>query len=205
MRDISFLLFVIWILSGCYTPVNLNFDSSRMLGKGAVEIQGSASTYSYQTENDDLKTWNQNVGGKIGIGFSEKYNLKFRFEALFYSDGLNRNYAATYLEWENKFKLGNNFALSIPLGTYIDRYLGGISYIILDPRLYTTIYRGENFELSIIPKCHLFLGSGFAFMPGISFGAGFSSNLNKWSIRPEIGYDRFFSAGIAFSLNLNNK
>jgi hypothetical protein len=37
--------------------------------------------------------------------------------------------------------------------------------------------------------------------PGFNVGLGLSNNLDQWAIRPEIGWDGFFSYGIALSMN----
>ena len=61
-------------LSSCFTPVNLNFESSEMLKKGETEIQASGSMYN---SDGDVAT---NFGVKLGTGLSERFNQKFRYE-----------------------------------------------------------------------------------------------------------------------------
>lgn len=39
-------------------------------------------------------------------------------------------------------------------------------------------------------------------MPGIAFGMGISSNLDRWAIRPEIGWDGYASYGVALTINV---
>ena len=193
-------------ISSCVTPVNLNFESSRMLEKGDIEFQVSGSTYQGHNgplSNIDLQQ--SNFGVKLGIGVTEKYNIKFKFESLNPGNEFIDNdddlitdfyFASTFIEFDNKISLGDGAALSLPLGVYE----GGL--IQFDPRFYFTFAPSDKFELTFIPKLHMY---GFRFssgsvIPGISIGAGFSSDLNRWSIRPEIGYDRMsLSAGISYS------
>ena len=125
-------------------------------------------------------------------------------------DFLIPDYAAlNYFELENKFKFNNaNIAIGIPIGFYSIRdteaEFPGI--IAIDPRAYFTFFDGSNyFELNVIPKCHVFYdGDYFGFMPGISVGLAFSRDLKKWAIRPELGYDGFFSFGVCLNMNLTN-
>lgn len=197
MKNFFFFFFLLAITSsGCFAPVNMCFDSSRMLDKGAFEIQGSASTY-LSPYGGNI---NNNFGGKVGFGIGEKYNVKLRYEGILPGKS-NFDFYASYLELDNKFKLGKNAAISLPFGYYF-----GINSVIFDPRIYFTHNVNDKFELSVIPKCHFYIGgSDPGIIPGISIGFGLSKDLKKWAIRPEFGYDFFFSAGISFSFNLNGK
>lgn len=197
-------------LGGCITPVNLNFESASMLETGGVEMQGSASTYHAASGANTAN----NAGFKLGYGISESYNLKFRYELLMlepyhYDNNAGRNNGNSafvfdqsyhYLEIDQKIRLSNNLAVSVPVGVY----LGGWPVFSIDPRMYCTFSRSDQFELNLVPKCHLLLyAGGFpGIMPALSMGLGFSKDLKRWAIRPEIGYDRFLSFGIGFSYYL---
>ncbi|MCB9285406.1 MAG: hypothetical protein H6563_15175 [Lewinellaceae bacterium] len=81
----------------------------------------------------------------------------------------------------------------------------GGSIFVFDPRLIYTYKANNYFSLSVIPKVHLFFGEGDAFlMPGITLGFGLSSNLDKWALRPEVGYDGFLYGGLGFCYFVNN-
>ncbi len=194
--------FGIAILMGasCTAPVNLNYESARMMKKGEVEVQGSYSQYFEGAEKIS-----SNVGGRIGFGINENYNLKMRVEIIALPQSVNASevdpdLSFLYFELDNKISLTKNLALSLPLCHYS---LGdGMGYSVFDPRLYITMRSNDVFEFTVIPKCHFFLDAGSPPMPAISVGMGFSSDLNKWAIRPEIGYDVFFSAGVGLSFYL---
>jgi len=80
-----------------------------------------------------------------------------------------------------------------------------MGWLSFDPRIYLTFFRKTDiFELSIVPKLHVLFGSfGGYVTPGISLGIGLSSDLDRWSIRPEIGYDTYLSLGVGASFNFN--
>jgi len=211
------------LLTGCFAPVNLSYDSAKTLNKGQIEIQGMYS--SYNVTNDTLSTAliNQNYGGSIGYGFTDKYTLKARYEYIAPTitfqkvfgdisdefDGMN---SMSYFEINNKLMLiKNTLTISLPLGAYfynskvIDVKNGGMGWLSFDPRVYLTFFRSTNiFELSLVPKLHVLFGTfGGYVTPGISLGIGLSSNLDRWSIRPEVGYDKYLSFGVGASFNIN--
>jgi hypothetical protein len=206
-------------LSGCFAPLNLSYDSAKTLDKGQLEIQGAYSRY--YAPNDSLPSTliNTNWGFSLGYGITNRYTLKFRYEYIspsnifkdvFDTKDFNKLFSLSYFEINNKFQLRkDNLALSIPIGAYFfNRSVseGGFGLLMsVDPRFYLSFFRSTNvFELSIIPKVHIIFGSGAgAFNPGLSLGMGFSSDLNKWAIRPELGYDGFLSFGIGANINLN--
>jgi hypothetical protein len=72
----------------------------------------------------------------------------------------------------------------------------------LGPRCFFTFRRSDSFELNVIPKVRIFIADGVSFMHGISVGLGISNNLDRWAVRPEIGYDSYFSIGVGLSVNI---
>lgn len=211
-----------FLLGGCFAPVNLTYDSAKTLEKGQFELQGAYSRYSYETDT----LLNQNYGFSVGYGISDNYTMKFRYEFIsptisFQSifedeefEGLN---SISYFELDNKISFVDGvLSLSLPMGAYFynNTDLGsensismGLGWFSFDPRLYLTFFRKSDiFELSVIPKIHILLGQfGGAAIPGIGLGLGFSSDLDKWAIRPEIGYDGYLSFGVGLNYNFNFK
>jgi len=211
------------LMAGCFAPVNLSYDSAKTLNKGQIEVQGMYSRY--DVTNDTLATAliNQNYGISVGYGFTDKYTLKARYEYIDPTitfqkifDEINEEFnemnSMSYFEINNKLMLiDNTLSISLPLGAYfyntkaIDIKNGGMGWFSFDPRVYVTFFRSTNiFELSVVPKLHVLFGTfGGYVTPGISLGIGLSSDLDRWSIRPEIGYDKFLSFGIGASVNFN--
>jgi hypothetical protein len=211
------------LMTGCFAPVNLSFDSAKTLNKGQIEVQGMYSRY--DVTNDTLATAliNQNYGISVGYGFTDKYTVKARYEYIDptitfqkifdeIDEDFNEMNSMSYFEINNKLMLIDNvLSVSLPLGAYfyntkaIDIKNGGMGWLSFDPRVYLTFFRSTNiFELSIVPKLHVLFGTfGGYVTPGISLGIGLSSDLDRWSIRPEIGYDNYLSFGIGASVNFN--
>lgn len=201
-------------LSSCFAPSNLTFESARTLDKGAIEIQGNYSKYYFREHEDsDYININNNFGFKIGYGVSENYTIKLKYERMRLVHGYDNDVVflgnlnnLNIIEVENKFKFKHaNIAAGLPVSYYFLDKAGGLrfGFIMFDPRIYFTLFSSTNiFELNIIPKAHISINSGFFFWPAFSTGLGLSSNLKKWALRPEIGWDGYLSYGIALNINL---
>lgn len=208
MKKVSYFYGVSLIIlsAGCFTPINTTFDSAKLLTKGEVEIQGNGSLYRFGSliDNPSIGT-NKNLGLSIGYGISDRINVKLRYEYL--RSGFSMNLFDEeitlgdihYLELGGKIPLvKNKLALTVPLGVYFNQ---NGSFYCIDPRLTYTYRLNKIFEASVIPKTHLlFAEDEFLAMPGINIGLGISSNLDKWAIRPEFGYDfnLVFGVGLTY-------
>lgn len=198
-------LLVLWIplACSCVAPVNLTFDTAKTLRKGEVDVQGSFSTYLSKGENI-----NSNFGGKLGIGITDTYTIKLRYEhleptAFFWSSdplfSIDYVPVVDYFELENKITLGKSAAIGLPLAYYS---WGSFSF---DPRYYVTfVNRSKTIDCTFVPKIHILIYEWkyTSITPGIAFGMGISSDLDRWAIRPEIGWDGYTSYGVALTINL---
>ncbi len=213
-----FLALPVFLSTACFAPINSVYEDACMLKKGQVELQGNASMYSFPFaafEEDISFITNYNYGGMVGFGVSDKVNLRLRYEHLYwkwwnedfgdiFGDDIENVPGWHYAEASAKFGLiPDRLAISTPLGIYL---VDGEHLFVFDPRLIYTFRPSDNFSLSIVPKAHIFFGEGGAFaMPGLSLGFGLSSDLNKWAIRPEVGFDFYFYLGAGFSYYLGRK
>lgn len=200
---VAFFLIYIILFSSCVTvtPENLNYDSAKMLDKGTVELQGNFGLY---------PTYDQmNIGSKVGVGISKKYNIKLRYETM--SD-INNSYGDKRINWyfielENKIRIADFCALSLPFGWYNSTYLID-HWFEFKPAIFFTTTFSKKVDFSLIPKGHFLFYSGENLNYfGVSLGAGFSTNLDNWAIRPEFGWDQIanISCGIGFSYNFKVK
>jgi hypothetical protein len=178
-------------------------------------------SYTYYTGSEGGIS--SNFGFRAGLGLSEKTDLKFRYE---YMSGLPEEFLdedffyskGNYFSLIPKFSLGKgNMALLTPLSLYQLKLdgsgaSGNSSVFSLGPTfLYTFDLNPNKIDFTAGARSEVFFGVGsFAFF-GLSAGAGFSSDLSKWAIRPEIGYlagmggGGIFNIGIATQFYLNRK
>jgi len=200
------LLISISLFTGCFAPVNSTFESAKLLKNNDIELQGSYSGYYGGNEFINI---NNNFGFGIAYGVSDNYNLKLRYERIvinhpfeLFGDEIDIG-GVHFLELSNKFSLvEDNIAIAVPFSLYLFDDEGG--FLMFDPRLFFTIGNSNTFEFNIIPKAHIIFGGGFGFMPGLNLGIGLSSDLRKWAIRPEVGFDGYFTFGIGLSYYINS-
>ena len=211
------------LMTGCFAPINLSYESAKTLDKGQIEARGMYSRYNVMNDTLETSLINQNYGVSLGYGFTDKYTVKARYEYISPTitfqkifDEINEEFnemnSMSYFEIDNKLMLINNtLSISLPLGAYfyntkaVDIKNGGMGWLSFDPRVYLSFFRKTDiFELTIIPKLHVLFGTfGGYVTPGISLGIGLSSDLDRWAIRPEIGYDKYLSFGVGASVNFN--
>jgi hypothetical protein len=179
-----------YLLSGCgFPPNNSTFESARTLGRGNVEVSGHYSKYSYQSSQfntTDFSSYDktiefENYGYRIGLGITDNFDLKTRYERIMRNgEGIN------YLEISPKFSTSKNKgAFLIPLGVYFSGE--GNNTYVLSPKFIHTYSSSNNSDFSFCTKADIFLTKSHTILLGINLGAGFSSDLSKWAIRPELG------------------
>tara|TARA_B100000809_G_scaffold266716_1_gene330948 strand:- start:2430 stop:3068 length:639 start_codon:yes stop_codon:yes gene_type:complete len=205
---------LLFILIGCVAPINTTFESAKLLNKGGIELQGSYSKYRFIEDVEESISANANYGVAIGYGVSDRYSIKLRYEKVNSSfgnldidegeEGLSDAFDYNYIEFTNKFSLWEDrIAFSIPISAYLNDIQ---SFYQIDPRFFFTFGQGDHFDFTIIPKAHFIFFDGDTYVtPALSLGIGLSSDLSKWAIRPEVGFDSYFVYGIGFSYYLNNK
>ena len=198
-------ILILVLVSGCFAPLNSVFDNATLPQKNELRIIGSYSGYYGPDNEEGLIHLNDNLGFSLGYGFSDNFNLNFRYEYLdvkYEYDFWGINLASekvNYFGLSSKINLKKDkLALGVPVGVYFadGEYLG----IILDPMLYVTFRNSDKFEFNVIPKAHIGT-QDISILPGISMGLGLSKNLDKWAIRPEIGYDGCLYFGMGMNVN----
>lgn len=200
----AWILLLMPVLASCVAPVNLPFESARMLKKGEVDVQGNLSAYL-----DDGVLVNTNYGAKVGYGLSDEHTLKLRYERLqpaYARDQslslftVNYSEPVDFFEFESKLKTGRRSAAGIALAYY------SFDVVSVEPRYYITFSNPRNtLECTLTPKLHVFVSQSISVFPGLSFGLGLSSDLDRWALRPEVGWDGYVSYGAALTVKLSRK
>lgn len=207
-------LLIILLALGCLPFTSNNFESARMLPPKAMEVQGTGTLYFGQLDSQDDPSWahrTNNYGLTAAYGISSRLRGRLRFDRIILEDranirngptlpkGSRVNYLELSLKYGRRQNRSNTYrAFSLPIGLF--SYSNG-SFWTVAPTVYATYYKNDQFEIGMNGKFH-FLLQGPPYYPWFSFGigCGFSSNLKRWAIRPEIGYDIYnVSAGLGFS------
>jgi hypothetical protein len=200
--------------TGCLPAVSTTFESARMLAPKAVEVQGYGSLYAGITDSREADEWGLrtlNFGATAAYGLSTKFSVRARFEQTFLTDrselfnapllpvGSRVNYSEIGLKYGwRQAKRFSRAAVSLPIG-YISYANGGIWCI--SPTAFATYSKNNQFEVGLNGKLHFWFNGAPAIpWTSIGVGFGFSKDLNRWAIRPEINTDIYnVSVGIGFS------
>lgn len=205
-------IFSSFLFSCAFAPVNNQFEKAGTLKKGNVELAGSFSDYSAGGLGGTEHT-NSNFGLRAGYGITDKFDLKLRYERLVPRDGFGGEdvfdegdiRAVNYFSIIPKVSLiPQKLSLLVPLSQYsykeetdgkkIDRAFNSIS-----PQIIYTLTGAKNksdFSFGLKADCLLGNNGGGGVLLGTTLGAGFSSDLDKWAVRPEVG--ALFIAGGAY-------
>jgi hypothetical protein len=226
LLTISLYFFIAVFLFSCaFAPVNTQFEKAGTLKKNNLELTGSFSSYSIVGDGGAAKT-NNNVGFRVGYGISDKFDLKLRYERLMISSDLKSEdiydgefKGVNYISIIPKIAIiPKKLSLLIPVNHYsykenFDSVKSHVSINSVAPQLIYTFTNAKNkfdFSLGLKADCFFGNGGGGALM-GATIGAGFSSDLNKWALRPEIGVNSlafggcFLSYGIGLQLIIPKK
>jgi hypothetical protein len=211
-----YYLAAMWLaFPACFAPVNSAYEDARLLRKGEVEVQGNFSAYyntaAIQWEVDELTgITDYNAGFMAAFGLTDRTNLRVRYERLssrywvdhrHHFDKTFGLFRVHYFDLCGKWSLApDQLAIALPLGAYL--FPGGV-FFAASPRLIYTRRMNEELSLSLIPKFHIWVCESFlGGKPGISLGAAYSTRPDRWSIRPEVGFDGYFYAGLGCSYYL---
>lgn len=210
------LAFVMLCSCGSISPVINQYEKAGTLKKGNFEFMGNFTGYSV-SGGGETAGLNNNFGFRIGYGISDKVDIKLRYERLKPSTDMDyeNSNSVNYFSLVPKFALiPDKFSLVVPISHYAAKEEDGpegedaYSFSTITPQLIYTITNAKN-TVDFTPGLKadiLFAGDGGGVLFGATIGAGFSSNLNKWAIRPEVGIlsigggASFVSYGIALQV-----
>jgi hypothetical protein len=203
------LSFSVLFFSCAFAPINNQYEKARTLKEGNAEFSGSVTGYGIAGAGGSLST-NNNFGFRAGYGLTDKFDIKLRYEHLITTKSFEEEFADGEVKGTNYFSLVPKFslvsdklALLVPLSHYsykeeIDGKEKKGSMNSIAPQVLYTITNSKNkIDFSFGMKADYLFGNdgGGGVLLGATIGAGFSSDLNKWSIRPEAGF--MFTAGTA--------
>ena len=213
-RQFYSALIIYLFITGCSSvaPINSSFEGAGSLGKGNLDIMGSYSRY--YSENNSREMGNENLGVRIGMGVSEKLDIKTRME--FIHPVANESYfnlhpddkVIFYSDITFKYSYSNNSSVSLGIGYYDVR---NKLYDIYNPIIFTIKGYG-NIPINRLPDLYVTgkadLSPQFIYpMVGINIGTSLPNDKNMISIKPEIGAyyawgDIYYTGGVAVNILL---
>lgn len=174
------------LAAGC-VPYVADQQSARMLPARGIELNGSYSTVSFRNEGESEHVQDQ-FGARFAYGLSDRTELRFTYERIeldddFEADGLNLFGAGV--------KLGlvpERLALYVPVGMMTGEDLESGDTWTVAPTLLGTWRASPQFELNPSVKAiYPFAAEDPEVFLGFHLGAGISTDLDRWAVRPEVG------------------
>ncbi len=202
---------VISLMSSCAMPVNTNYESARSLKKNQLEAAASYTAYGNLGEPAQ-----NNMGVRVGYGITDKFDVKITYEnATTVNSGSDfiEQYKMNYVSVSPKWTfIKNVLALKIPVNMYSMKYQDGDqeSLFNISPTLLATWPVSQQFEVGMSVTYQSGV-PGYQSIFSTGIGMGISKNLDRWAIRPEIGYSvdleysdhKYVNFGIGFTYNFD--
>ncbi len=203
----SGLLLVASLLSSGCAPVFSELQSAKLVGEDEWEITPSVTEvqYSNDGESDEVQT---HVGFQAAYGLRGDIDLRIRYERITVDMGESDSWACNILAFGPKFETSKDkSAFYVPVGFAYGENIDDISKTWeIHPTLLFTLPLGDQVEFNPSAKALIALNRENSDVRyAVNLGAGLSTNLDSWAIRPEIGF--LFNPGseghfIHFSIGL---
>lgn len=190
----------LWTSCVSVTPVLNSYEKAGTLGSGNAEAALSYTGYNTTAYERSAHSHNT-FGFRAGYGLSDRFDLKLRYErftSVLYKG--ERAPAANYFSLVPKVALlPRYFSLSAPLSRYTYKE-------VIDGKAYSREVNSIATQLHFTytaPSNRVDLTGGLKadfvysqrgslsehdLLLSTSVGAGFSTNVDKWAIRPEVGF-----------------
>jgi hypothetical protein len=212
------LVFFLFMASCSFVPVTNHYEKAATLKKGGLEFSGNF-TGNGITGGGEAENINNNYGFRAGVGVSDRMDLKVRYEKLSPSKSMKEDFkGASYISVIPKFALvPNKLSLLVPVSHYSYKELWdgeetkNTLNSIAPQVIYTLTNQKNKIDFTMgLKGDFLFGGDGGGVIFGATAGAGFSSDLDKWAIRPEVGASflgggAFLSYGVGLQLLIPRK
>ena len=180
--EFSTVLLLLFLTQRC-APVFSEMQSARLVQKGGVEASGIYSNVGF-AEDGEADHIQNHIGVRFAYGFSDEVNVRFGYENVFESgeDG------AHIVGIGPKFQiLPDRIAAYLPIGTAFGSNISTSDSWQIQPTALFTIPITSNIEFNPSAKWLIPLSSDQENQVALNFGAGLSTDINRWAIRPEIG------------------
>lgn len=178
-------------------------QGAKLIQAGAVEATGLFSSVS-RTDDGESTHLQNHIGLRTAIGVHDKLNLRFSYENAFGSD----IDAIHVLMIGSKAPIMTDWvALYIPLSVAFGSGVSTSESWQLQPTALFTVPLSDNLEFNPSAKWIVPFSSDQGNLIAVNFGAGISTNIDKWVLRPEIGllydpgsggHNTHYSLGISF-------
>jgi len=175
------IILALGLFGGCVPPM-ANMQSARVAEKGETRFTPYAAAIKNSEEAGSEKT--ANYGALVGFGAGSRTEIQLRYDRFNFPDSDGINYLSIGP------KMGNDsgtFAFLLPFGVYWGRFpLDGLATIQMEPGFVGTVPISRHLEVIAATKV-IFSGTAGPTWVVANFGLGFSSDVDRWALIPEVG------------------
>lgn len=179
-RSILLALAVV-LLQRC-APVFSEMQSARLVKKGKIESTALYSNMNFAEDGESDHIQNH-LGLRVAYGLNDRLNIRAGYENIF-QDGENGHVIGIGA----KFPIvRDRIAAFIPIGTVFGSGVSTADSWQIQPTALFTIPVTENIEFNPSAKLLIPFSSQQDNLVAFNLGAGLSTDLQKWVLRPEVG------------------
>lgn len=181
---ITCLLLVSVFLAGCAAPFS-DLQSAKLAGKGKVEATPSFSSISF--DDEESRHVQDHLGLQAAYGVSDMADFRLRFEHIVLDKDDEDPF--NVIGFGPKIRVVKDVvALNLPFGFALHDGTDVSDTWSFHPTLLFTPLRTSTFEINTSGKALIPLNSeNSEVLIAFNLGAGLSTNIEKWAIRPELG------------------
>ena len=167
---------------GC-APVFSEMQSARLVQKGGVEATGLYSNVAFAEDGENEHVQNH-IGLRVNYGISDNVNLRVGYENIFESGAES----AHIIGLGPKISIvQDRIAAFIPIGGAFGQDISTSESWQIHPTALFTLPITEQIEFNPSAKWLIPFDRDQENLVALNFGAGVSTDLNRWVLRPEIG------------------
>lgn len=190
---IIFLLVCLTVLFPGCAPVFSEMQSAKLVGPGQVEVTPSFSSVSISSEGESEHIQNH-LGIQAGLGVNRIMDFRLRYEHISVDmetvdPGTTESFGVNILGFGPKFSLVKDWvAIYVPVGFAFGEDIEVSDTWQIHPTLLLTLPISKYIEFNPSAKVLIPFKSEQETLVAFNLGIGVSTNLEKWAIRPEIGF-----------------
>ncbi|MGB6867171.1 MAG: hypothetical protein WBE11_15910 [Candidatus Aminicenantaceae bacterium] len=185
---VAFLLACVVLLFSRCAPVFSDLQSAKLLGPGNFEATPSFSSVSVSSEGESEHIQNH-FGIQAGYGIFSKMDFRLRYERISVDMNSNDSFNVNVLGFGPKFSLLKDWiAFYVPVGFAFGEDIEVSDTWQVHPTLLFTLPISKYFEFNPSAKVLIPFKSEQDTLVAFNLGLAISTNLEKWAIRPEIGF-----------------
>jgi len=182
---------LIVFIIGC-VPTFSTIQSAKLVGKGKFEVTPSFSMV-YFSDEGSMEHYQNDYGLQGAYGLGDRFDVRLRYEFINVppmEELYGESFSVNVLGLGPKIEIvKDRIALCLPVGFAFGGDIEDISETWqFHPTLISTFPVGNNFEFNPSSKVLVPLNSDSDILIAFNLGAGISTNLEKWAIRPEAGF-----------------